>query len=631
MASLEELKKRLYKEKETFGERMVPPELARPHGAKTIFWREAAREAKRGKWFLWSLLAVVALVFLGILFFIFGSPIIFNSERVEIKIEGAREIKSGDKITWQVKVTNQNSAALEDAALIFNFPEGAIPVSGQQPKGVFRERRQIGPISPGESAFESFDAYVFGGRGQSREVSAVLEYRPEKSSAVFASDATFAFSIARSAVAVSFKIPADLRIGQQVELEVNYGSQSEETVPNLILNVFLPDGFEYLSASPSPAPPAGRPQKNKTTWAIGNLKPSQTGIVKIKGIIRGSNLESKVFRAVLGVQQGNGEPILPYDETSESVTLRSPFMEATVSANGQSDYTSFPGDAISFSIRLKNNLPSEVRSATLEAKIESTGGPVDTASIRVDSGSYRDSSRSVLWTPSTHERFKLFQPGEEDSVSFSFKIKNSLPLSPEAARPSVKVTAVFKPGAGEVPGFEGVDVSGQFSYEIKISSKLQVISRALYLNSLIPNTGPLPPKVGEETTYTVVWSLANMVNDLDGVVVKSSLPPYMSFKNIVSPGDANLSFDKASGEIAWKTGRILAGTGFLRPAAQVAFQVGLTPSPNQADTFPTIINEVLASGRDTFTNQTLSSSDEHITTDLPDDPAVTSNQKKVAP
>ncbi|QQG42584.1 MAG: hypothetical protein HYW15_03745 [Candidatus Giovannonibacteria bacterium] len=624
MASLEELKKRLYKEKESFGERIVPPELARPQRLKTIFWRETAMEAKRSKWFLWSLAAVAILVLLGILFFIFGSPAIFNSERVEIKIEGAKDIKSGDKITWQVRITNKNSSALEDAALIFNFPEGAVPISGQPPKGVFRERRSLGPLRPGESVFESFDAYVFGGRGQSKEVSAVLEYRPKESSAVFASDTAFRFSIARSAVAVSFKIPPDLRIGQQVELEVNYGSQSEETVPNLLLSVFLPEGFEYLSASPAPT-------KNKNIWVVGDLKPSQTGIIKIKGIIRGSNLESKIFRAVLGFQQGDGEQILPYDETSESVTLRAPFMEAAILANGQNTYVSYPGDTISIDLKLKNNLPAEVKNASLEAKMEGAGNPIDIGSIRVEGGSYRDSSKSVLWTASTHEKFKVLAPEEEDSVSFSFKIKSQLPLSGDSARPSVKITVIFKPGAGEVPGFEGVDVSGQSSYDVKISSKLQIISRALYSSSPMPNTGPLPPKVGEETTYTVVWSLANMVNDLDNVVVKSSLPPYMSFKNALLPGDADVSFDKASGEIIWKAGRVLAGTGFLRPATQIAFQVGLTPSPNQADTVPVIINEVSASGRDTFTNQILFSSDEQITTDLPDDPNVTLNQKRVVP
>src|SRR3989344_5375279 len=131
MANLEELKKRLYKEKEAFGERMISPELARSKRAKAFFWHETAREVSRNGWFLWAL---------G-LFFIFGSPTIFKSQKVELKIEGAKEIKSGDRITWQVKVTNNNSDTLEGAALVFNFPDGAMPAVGAKPAGLFRERR----------------------------------------------------------------------------------------------------------------------------------------------------------------------------------------------------------------------------------------------------------------------------------------------------------------------------------------------------------------------------------------------------------------------------------------------------------------------------------------------------------
>lgn len=182
-----------------------------------------------------------------------------------------------------------------------------------------------------------------------------------------------------------------------------------------------------------------------------------------------------------------------------------------------------------------------------------------------------------------------------------------------------------------MPGFEGVDVSGSSVYEVKISSKLRVVARGLFANSAIPNSGPLPPKVGSETTYTIIWSLANMANDADNVVVKSYLPPYVSFKNVVSPADVNISFDKASGEIIWRAGRVLAGTGFLRPAMEVAFQIGFTPSENQINEAPVLINATNAAGRDIFTDQILSSEDGQITIELPDDSGVGFNQKKVVP
>ena len=624
MANLEELKKRLYKEKEAFGERMISPELARSKRAKAFFWHETAREVSRNGWFLWALVLVFILIFLGFLFFIFGSPTIFKSQKVELKIEGAKEIKSGDRITWQVKVTNNNSDTLEGAALVFNFPDGAMPAVGAKPAGIFRERRSLGKILPGESASENFDAFVFGGRGALKEASAVLEYRPAGGSAVFATDTSFQFSVASAPVTVSFKMPGDLRIGQRVEIEVDYGSQAAEIVPGLSLMLTLPDGFEFISASPAAS------AQNKNIWPVGNLKPSQTGSIKIKGIVRGANLESKVFKAALGILNEADNSFLAYDEIMEPAILHAPFLEADILVNDQQKYIAFPGDTLSFEIRLKNNLPTEVKNASLEAKIESANGAADLGSIRVVGGSYSESSGSILWNSSTHNEFKVLAPDAEDRVTFSIGVKNNMPLSSESRRPSIKLNVVFKPG-GEVAGFAGSDVSGSVALEIKMSSKLQVSARALYTNSIISNSGPLPPKVGEETTYTVFWSLANMANDVDNVVVKSSLPPYINFKNVIMPADADISFDKASNEIIWKVGRIPAGIGFLRPAIQVAFQVGLTPSQNQVDTAPVILNATEVSGRDTYTDQILNSGDGPISTDLPDDPNIGFSQKKVVP
>ena len=256
----------------------------------------------------------------------------------------------------------------------------------------------------------------------------------------------------------------------------------------------------------------------------------------------------------------------------------------------------------------------------------------------VDTGTQQTNTQTppVINTPTntppsqTGTSFKVLSPNAEDEMAFFIKLKNTIALSSNSPRPVIKITANFKPG-GNVPGFAGVDVSGSNVYEVKISSKLQVIARGLFTNSTIPNSGPLPPKVGSETTYTIIWSLANMTNDADNVVVKSYLPPYVSFKNIVSPADVNISFDKTSGEIIWRAGRVLAGTGYLRPAMEVAFQVRFTPSENQINDAPVLINATNASGRDTFTAQSLSSEDGQITIELPDDPGGSFNQKKVVP
>ena len=622
MASLEELRKRLYQEKETFNERMGRPELARPGAKKSILWGAGNEppkpQQKKRRWIIGSIL--IAVILLGF-FFIFKPFSFLKFEAINIEITGVKEVKSGERVSWQVKVTNANSRDLEDAVLVFNFPKDASPINGSKPQGIFRERRSLGTLKNGESVSQTFDAFVFGGRGSEKDVSAVLEYRPAGASAIFAKDVSFFFTIVSSPVNISFNIPEEVRIGQEIEIGVNYNSASSDKISNLYLALEFPEGFGVISSSPSPLP------NLKNIWKINDLKPGESGLIKVKGVIRGSNSEPKTFKGAIGILDAQqGKIVAPYDEIAAVAVLRSPFLEVSILANGKSDYISFPGDTITFEIFWKNNLPVDVKNAVLEVKF--TDQTLDLRSLQIDNGSYNEASQSILWTASTYDKFSLLPAGTSDKFSFSAKVKNSLPLDSSSVRPKVNVILNFKSG-GPVPGFEKVEVGGESFFEVKVSSKFQLAARALYNNSTIPNSGPLPPKSGKETTYTVIWSLTNMSNDLADVSVKASLPPYINFKNILSPADANIIYDRGSGTVEWKVGRVLAGTGFLRPALEVAFQVGFIPSQNQIGSSPIIINETEVSGRDTFTNQVLISRDPQITTELPDDSGVSFNQRSV--
>ena len=630
MASLEELKKRLYKKEETFSERAAEPNLYRPpvSGGADQLSRPSigakipaivSRFSRRHWLIAGGILIVVFVVAL------YGIQSLFNVQAVEVKIVGEQAIKSGERITWRVEITNHMGRLLKDVSVVFVFPEGAVPLSPLKTPGVLRERRTLAEIRPGETVSESFDAYIFGGRGVEKKASASVEYRPDGTSAFFAKDTFFPFSIVQSPVSISFSVPDELRIGQEAELIVHYVSQSDEMISDLLVHLAFPEGFEYADAEPLPR------DKQKFEWNVGALKPAGEGSITIRGIIRGSNLESKNFRASIGVlQSGNiadaTKDFLSYDEVIKPVVLRSPFLEVGLSPSNEKQLVLFAGDTVSIQVDWKNNLPEELRGVSLEVGID--GSAVNFSSIRAERGIYSEAKRAIVWNSSTYNRFLRVLPDESDTVSFSFQIRNNLTLDVDAPRPTVKLKAVLKP-PGSVPGFEGIDVSGTTALELKIASKLQLVSRALYFQSPFSNAGVLPPKVGEETTYTVIWSLANTANDVDGVVVRSSLPPYMSFKNIISPADANVVFDQSTGSVEWRPGRVRAGTGFVRPAPQIAFQVGLVPSDNQVGTSPVIINDTEATGRDTFTNSMLSSKDARIGIDLPDDPNVTSAQKKV--
>lgn len=613
MAGLEELKKRLYKEQEGFGERMMGPELERKRRGETRTWKDLEAPKKEPTYIYWTAGVIFILAVAGAAVYFLQPFALFEAKEVEIEIIGERDVQSGARLTWEVKINNKSKRDLEDPVLVFNFPADATPIVGQRPPGIFRVRKPLGAIKSGESISETFDAYVFGGREAKKEVTAALEFRPSGMSAIYGSDAEFSFFIARAPISVSVDIPKELRIGQKIDFTIHYISQAEEIVKDLYLDAVFPGGFEFLSAFPQPT--AGEARR----WKIGDLKSGESGSIRVSGTIKGLDLETKILKVSIGTFDAQKKSLLPYDESISSIVLRSPFLEVSLRSGGKNDAVAFPGSEIQVEVFWRNNLDREIKDAILEVKLE--GAALDFSSIRVENGVFKEAIKSAVWNAGTYNAFKNIPPGESGLSKLTFLVKNNFPLDSSSPRPVIRATGSLRSGVG-TPGLEGVDLTGSSVFEVKVASRLQLVSKGFYFNAPIPNSGPIPPKVGQETTYNIVWSVTNMVNDVDGVVIKSILPPYMNFKEIISPADANVVFNANTGEIEWRVGKIFAGTGFLRPALQIAFQVGLIPSESQINKSPELADSASVEGRDTFTNSRLTAQADRVTTELRNDPGI---------
>jgi hypothetical protein len=258
-----------------------------------------------------------------------------------------------------------------------------------------------------------------------------------------------------------------------------------------------------------------------------------------------------------------------------------------------------------------------VRDAVLEVKIE--GKAIDKSSVYVGEGFFRGSDNTLVWNSSSLDDLVIINPGEGGTARFRFSLVDSLfSQTVEDENLTVKLSArmfVNEPPAG----FENFDIKSEEVKELKVSSRLQFASRALYYSGPFQNTGPLPPKVGEETSYTIVWSLTNSLNNLSDVVVKSSLPSYMKWAGEILPSGEDLIYNSTTGEVIWQVGKVLAGTGVFRPAKEVSFKVILTPAVNQVGKQVVLISEAVAEGKDDFTGVLLRQKRSALNTNLKND------------
>lgn len=577
------------------------------------------RKPKRHLW-RWALgFAILLLLGGAAAFYFFSGFQAVRSRNIEIAISAPQALEGGERITWEVLIANRNRKALESAELFFEYPQGT-KVLDPHIKGL-RERRGIGRIGPDETVKSSFEAFLFGEEGEEKTVQAALEYRAEDSSAILAKEAGFATRILRSPLGISFELPREARMQQELELKINYVSNAKSETPDLFLELDVPPGFSIEKTIPE-AEEGGR------TWRLGSIKPQESGVVIVGGKISGEDLETKSFKArIVARDESGGIPV--YGAGTAALTLRKPFLEIGTKINGEKLYLVRAGETVRASIAFRNNLSVPVHDVIIEAVFSGEG--LDERTIRVHQGNYRLSSRSAVWNASSAEVLRQLPPGQGGTVTLEFSFLDPPPLqSSKDQNFRLAVEAKIMPGTIP-PGLFGSDLSAQDAAEVKLKSEVQLAQRGFYYSKTIPNSGPLPPQVGGETTFTVVWSLTNSTNEVGDLVMRSSIPAYVSWKGLVVPREEAIEFNPNTGEIIWKVGSLKAGTGFLRPAREVAFQIGLIAGPNQIGSSPRLVSRVVAEGRDLFTDSPIHIEAEELTTGLRGDPKIMSDDTRVVP
>ncbi|MBI1957418.1 MAG: hypothetical protein HYS44_03110 [Candidatus Niyogibacteria bacterium] len=625
---LEKLGERLYRPGEKFERRFEEPEFKYEAEEVKPSWEGGGE--KPGPWrpklswdmktLLWGIIIFFAgaIVLAGIyLFSGFGGV---SGRNIAISISAPESAGGGELVRWDVTVQNRNDVALENATLSFYYPAGSRPASGPASAGVPVERRTQDGIPAGGAVRETFSAFVYGAEGFEGDARATLEYRTQGSNAIFEKSETKKIRIERAPVGVSVKMPAEANAGRPVTIEVRYVSNAETVLNNLTLELVYPEGFKFTSASPEPAEGIAR-------WRIGDLARGEERKVTVIGTFEGADAIEQVIQARVGVAEGAAFNV--YGEASAKVTLRRLFLELGLRMNGVTAPVLRGGDTVSVDVEWRNNLSEAVRDATLEVSFD--GAAIDERSISVGNGFYRGVDRTIVWTPSSEPQFRELAPGSSGVSRFSFRIRDATLLARDNLKNlNVELHAVMRPGSAPA-ALAGIDVSGRTDLSAKIETSLQFASSGLYHSGVLAGSGPLPPKVGQETVYTVVWSFANTLNDVVNIEVRAGLPPYARFTDIKAPAGEDIRFDAAKSEIVWSVSRVRAGAGIREAAREVSFQIGIIPSADQVGNAPPLLFGISAEGRDEFTSNVIRATADDLTTNLTQfDATMTSAQTKVA-
>ncbi|HTP57088.1 MAG TPA: hypothetical protein VMJ72_02330 [Candidatus Paceibacterota bacterium] len=560
------------------------------------------------------LMIVAAVLFVAAVASLFFGGNSFSPNNVTLTLATSDRATSGDELTYTVTYRNDTKVQLTNLSFRMFYPAGSIVLVNGQPTTPDSEGFTVDSLAPGQEGSHDFKAFIVGDKGSIEAAHVHLVFQAGTLTSSFEKDAQASTTITALPVTLTLVAPPTIVSGQTIQYILDMRNDSSADLSDMKIQLTYPDGFTVQQAQPTADSGNGE-------WDIASLKMGAGKRITVSGTLTGNEQEAKTVTATL--QRNLNGQYVDYVRTDASTTISSPMLSVDIVPNGSRDYVAFPGDSLRYVISYSNGSRFTLLGLSLAVTLE--GDMYDTSRLQLTNGSYNDATKTITFDSSGVPAFAQLPPGQSGSINFTVPLKAGFTGGAGTKTSYVKATAnLMTPNIP--PGVDASEVSATDSVTTKIGTQPSFDESVLYDNG--SGTGPIPPKVGQATTYTVHWQLTNPSNDVTGAKVSATLPPGVSFVSAgtVAGGSAPV-FDHNRNTVTWTIGTLPYGTGVGIPQYTANFTISITPSSNQLGSSVGLVSGATFSGTDSFTGGAVQVPFHDMTTDdvdnHPDDGRVT--------
>jgi|CXWK01.1.fsa_nt_gi hypothetical protein len=557
-------------------------------------------------------------------YIILGGFNVISSKNVDVSIQGLVAVEAGETTSFDIIVKNNNNVAIESGTMYVEYPDGTRQATDVT-QDLVRDQFVLEPISAGNMFTATVRPVFFGEKDSVKQIKVMLDYKARGSNASFSKEKTFDITIKSSPVVMTVDVPQEVNAGQDITLTLDVASNSNTLIRDLMVRAEYPFGFTFVSATPEPL-------FDTNVWRIGDLNPSGKHTIKIRGRMDGQNEEERTFRFSTGTKSPTDDKQLAVTYITEqaSLAIKKPFISLTLDLGNKSqNKTIVAGERVSGTLFWSNNLPVAINDAVIQVKL--SGKALDRSLVSGGFGGYfRSADNTINWDKNSVPQLASIEPGENGQVNFGFAaLPSSQQLLSSGRNMDVVATALVT--GTRVQSGAPQTIRSEITGTAKVGTNLVINGRSTRTTGPFTNTGPVPPRVDQETQYTVVLNLSNSFNDVANAVLTTQLPPYVRWLGKTSPQSEQVTYDESTRRVSWTVPDLRAGVGYTSASKEVSFQVSLLPSVSQIGNVPELTGMLNVSGTDRFTGATVESSKPALSTRTTGDAGYTNASAEVRP
>ena len=499
---------------------------------------------------------------------------------------------------------------MKDNQLSMILPENVV-YSEEPGTAVFKQ--SVGDLKNNEVFQKEISLIVFGPEQTVKDLKMSVSYFPESlgPQARFAKNKTIKVSVRETAVKLNLITAEKVLNNEDFEIQAAYQNISQTDLENLELEISAPSIFTLASSNMPPS--AGN-----DIWTIEKLGKEKSGEnLVLHGRVIGAEGGFFEIKASFFMRMGNKKYLL--NEKTARLTISSSPLSLEITVNDQRNYLVFEGTSLRYQLNYANNSGVGLNDAIITAQL--IGEMFDFKTLN-GNGFFSSQNNTITWNTANAPELRLIPAGAKGKVEFQIKTLASYPIHRISDKDFIlKVKGEIS--SPTVPYYIASDKTiGLTTLETKIGGRINLESSVWFNTpeSDITNSGPLPPKVNQPTTFTVRWRVKNYATDVSDVEIKSFLQSGARWTGVVKSNiDALPIYNDRTQEIIWKIDNVPAAKGIVNSPIEAEFQIEVTPAVNQIDKALSLLSQTDLTAFDKFASANLKAFSETLNTQMVSD------------